>query len=49
LTSLREAQNYVRAYQRGLGIHELPPYLAWPDWEQWDPVLEWLDSRRSRP
>jgi len=48
LTTLREAQNYVRAYQRGLGIHELPPYLAWPDWEQWDPLLEWLDSRRSR-
>ena len=47
LTTLREAQNYVRAYQRGLGIHELPPYLAWPDWEQWDPILEWLDSKRS--
>ena len=45
---LREAQNYIRAYQRGLGVHELPPYLAWPDWEQWDPLLEWLDSRRSR-
>lgn len=48
LTTLREAQNYIRAYQRGLGIHELPPYLAWPDWEQWDPLLEWLDSKRSR-
>jgi chromosome partitioning protein len=48
VTTLREAQNYIRAYQRGLGIHELPPYLAWPDWEQWDPLLEWLDSRRSR-
>ena len=46
--ALREAQNYIRAYQRGLGIHELPPYLAWPDWDQWDPILEWLDSRRSR-
>jgi chromosome partitioning protein len=45
---LREAQNYIRAYQRGLGVHELPPYLAWPDWEQWDPLLEWLDSRRSQ-
>ena len=32
-----------------LGIHELPPYLAWPDWEQWDPLIEWLDSRRSQP
>jgi chromosome partitioning protein len=48
IASLREAQNYVRAYQRGLGLHELPPYLAWPDWEQWDPLLDWLDSRRSR-
>ncbi|MGD8341090.1 MAG: ParA family protein [Gammaproteobacteria bacterium] len=46
--ALREAQNYIRAYQRGLGVHELPPYLAWPDWDQWDPILEWLDSRRSR-
>lgn len=49
VAALREAQNYIRAYQRGLGIHELPPYLAWPDWEQWDPLIEWLDSRRSRP
>jgi len=49
VTALREAQNYIRAYQRGLGVHELPPYLAWPDWEQWDPLLEWLDSKRSRP
>jgi chromosome partitioning protein len=48
IATLREAQNYIRAYQRGLGIHELPPYLAWPDWEQWDPILDWLDSRRSR-
>jgi chromosome partitioning protein len=49
IATLREAQNYIRAYQRGLGIHELPPYLAWPDWEQWDPLIEWLDSKRSRP
>lgn len=49
IASFREAQNYIRAYQRGLGIHELPPYLAWPDWEQWDPLIEWLDSRRSMP
>lgn len=49
VTCLREAQNYVRAYTRGLGIFELPEYLAWPDWEQWDPLIEWLDSRRSRP
>jgi chromosome partitioning protein len=49
VAALREAQNYIRAYQRGIGIHELPPYLAWPDWEQWDPIIEWLESRRSQP
>jgi chromosome partitioning protein len=49
LASLREAQNYVRAYARGMGVLELPEYLAWPDWKQWEPILEWLDSRRSQP
>ncbi len=49
VTSLREAQNYVRAFTRGLGIFELPEYLAWPDWEQWDPLIEWLESKASRP
>jgi chromosome partitioning protein len=45
---LREAQNYVRAYTRGLGVFELPEYLAWPDTQQWEPLLDWLGSRRSR-
>lgn len=49
LTALREAQNYVRAYTRGLGIFELPEYLAWPDWEQWEPLTRWLKSARSQP
>ncbi len=49
LGSLREAQNYVRAYARGMGVLELPEYLAWPDWQQWQPICEWLDSKRSQP
>lgn len=49
LTSLRDAMNYHRAFARGLGIHELPPYLAWPDWEQWEPLVKWLESKRSQP
>lgn len=48
ITRLREAQNYIRAYTRGLGVFELPEYLAWPDWEQWQPLVDWLNSRRSR-
>lgn len=49
IAAFREAQNYIRAYTRGLGIFELPEYLAWPDLEQWDPLIEYLKSRRSRP
>ena len=36
------SQNYLRAFQRGMGIFELPEYLAWPDWKQWEPVTKWL-------
>jgi chromosome partitioning protein len=49
VATLREAQNYIRAYSRGLGVHELPPYLAWPELEQWGPLTDWLASRSSRP
>ena len=49
VAALREAQNYVRAYTRGLGIFELPEYLAWPDWQEWEPLTAWLRSVRSQP
>ena len=49
LTALRETQNYNRAQARGLGIFELPPYLAATDWEYWDPMIKWLNSQRSLP
>jgi len=49
VAALREAQNYVRAYTRGLGIFELPEYLAWPDWDEWEPLTDWLKSKRSQP
>ena len=39
--------NRVREYT--LIFDELPEYLAWPDWEQWDPLIEWIDSKRSQP
>lgn len=44
VATLRDAQNYVRAYSRGLGIYELPKYLAWPDWETFEPLIQWVDS-----
>jgi len=49
ISALRETQNYVRAAERGLGIFELPPYAVRKDIDQWDPIIRWLDSKRSQP
>ena len=49
IAALRDAQNYVRAYTRGIGIFELPEYLAWQDWYDWEPLITWLNSKRSQP
>ncbi len=49
VTSLRDTQNYIRAAERGLGLHELAPSLVWQDLEQWEPLLRWLRSKRSQP
>lgn len=49
ISVLREAQNYVRAAERGLGIFELAPYMVRRDLDQWDPIIRWLNSKRSQP
>ncbi|HET6724829.1 MAG TPA: ParA family protein [Gammaproteobacteria bacterium] len=46
---LRDAQNYIRAFARGIGVQELPPYLGLPDVRQWEEVTSWLDSKQSQP
>ena len=48
VTWFREAQNYVRAYMGGLGVHEMPEYRAWAEWQQWEPLVKWLDSSKSQ-
>ena len=49
ISALRETQNYVRAADRGLGVFELPPYAVRKDMDQWDPIIRWLNSKRSLP
>lgn len=49
ISALRETQNYVHAAERGLGIFELPPYMVRKDLDQWDPIVRWLNSKRSQP
>lgn len=49
VATLRDTQNYIRAAERGMGIHEMAPSLMAPDVEQWEPLIKWLRGRGSRP
>ncbi|MEW6354105.1 MAG: ParA family protein [Pseudomonadota bacterium] len=49
ITTLRDSQNYIRAAERGLGIFELAPSMVEQDLEQWQPLIRWLNSKRSVP
>ena len=40
---LRESQNYVRAAEMGLGLHELRRVHTKQDRSQWAPLLNWLE------
>ena len=44
VAALRDTQNYVRAAEQGIGIHDLPPHLVQRDIEQWQTLLDWLDQ-----
>jgi len=47
VATLRDSQNYVRAAELGVGVHEMKHYVAHEDTEQWAPLVEWL--ARPRP
>ncbi|MFQ6023320.1 MAG: AAA family ATPase [Acidiferrobacterales bacterium] len=49
LTTLRDTQNYIQAAERGLGLFELAPSQVAYDVELWEPLVKWLNSRRSLP
>ncbi|MEK7206398.1 MAG: AAA family ATPase [Pseudomonadota bacterium] len=49
VATLRESNNYLVADARGLGIFDLPSGSAAHDVEQWEPLLKWLESKRSVP
>ena len=49
IATLRDSQNYIRAAERGLGLYEMPHYMVEQDLEQWEPLVRWLNSKRSLP
>jgi chromosome partitioning protein len=48
VTTLRDSPNYQLADEQGLSVFEIGTRAAY-DIEQWQPLLKWLDSRRSLP
>jgi len=49
VTSLRDAQNYINCSDQGIGIHELNDNRAIRDRRDWQPLLDWIESRRPVP
>lgn len=48
ITTLRDTPNYQLADEQGLGVCELDGRARY-DVDQWQPLIKWLDSRRSMP
>lgn len=51
IAELRDAQNYVRAAERGLSIHDIRPATrVQRDVDDWEPLIRWVeDPERMRP
>ncbi len=47
VATFRDAQNYVRAAECGIGVYEMPQWQAAQDVEEWDRLLEWLRRRKE--
>ncbi len=45
VATIRDSQNYIKAAELGVGIHEMKPYLVRDDLEQWDSLIQWLEQR----
>lgn len=46
---LRDSQNYLRAAELGVGVHEMKSYVAREDIEEWRPLIEWLEPPGAAP
>lgn len=47
VATLNDSQNYLRAAELGVGIHELRSYVARSDVEHWDPLVAWVSGERA--
>jgi chromosome partitioning protein len=47
VATIRDSQNYVRAAEQGIGVHEMKAYVAQEDVDQWTPLIEWLERPKG--
>ena len=46
VATIRDSQNYVRAAEQGVGIHEMKAYTVKEDLAQWQSLLAWLEPEQ---
>ena len=47
IATLRDSQNYLRAAEQGVGLHEMKKQLVAQDLEDWEPLLGWLRAKEA--
>ena len=47
IATLRDSQNYVRAAEQGVGLHEMKTNLVEQDLKDWEPLLGWLRAKEA--
>jgi chromosome partitioning protein len=47
VATLRDSQNYVRAAEQGMGLHEMKHWAAAEDLKDWEPLLAWLKEKEQ--
>lgn len=47
VATLRDSQNYVRAAEQGVGLHEMKRHLVQQDLADWESLLSWLSAKES--
>jgi len=45
IATLRDSQNYLRAAECGLGLHEMKRQAVAQDLDDWAPLLQWLQEK----
>ena len=49
VATLRDSQNYLRAAELGVGVHEMKSYIVREDVEEWRPLIDWIEATAAAP